>query len=671
MPESDTEDQRIHLMDDVLASQVAAGEVVERPSSVVKELVENSIDAGAHAVRVEIRRGGASLIRVSDDGCGMSRADASLCLRRHATSKLSCYDDLFDIRQLGFRGEALPSIASVSEFRLVTRRAEDVEGTLVCSEGGREEPPMSAGCAPGTDISVSRLFFNTPVRRKFLKSEETESGHIEHQLRLHALAFPGVRFTFIRDGQEVFDVPATPDLRRRVADFIGREAASRLLAIRPTEAPGVRVSGFLMPLSEARRNRKLQFFFLNGRPIEDKIVTRAVRDGYGGFPTGLHPSLFLYLEVDPGLVDVNVHPAKREVRFRRPSEVTTAIIDAVAGTLADHARGGGLRPTPLSSAVAPASAESSSASQLPASRPSSSGEKVMPSPTGEGGPSPLRRKAQEAAAPSPVSSVSSVASVTPPPLVLRPVLQPHQKELSLPPASPDAPPASPVDSSPEAPTPSRITGAPQPSPVPEGRGMPLPVPFPEQPKFRYLGVLHARYALFENPEGLVLLSPRAARERVIFERLMESKRRPVLAQRLLAPELLDMESRDMGVALEVKPLLEKVGFVLSVFGQKTLRIEALPAFLPLSRAGEFLLELIQAFSSGETRLKRGKDPFSYFAIRLAHQYARREDMTPWLENAMSLLMDLLRCEIPYCTPGGKPTMIPFSLSEMNRRFQAQ
>lgn len=669
MPERDTEEPRIHLMDDVLASQVAAGEVVERPSSVVKELVENSIDAGAHAVRVEIRRGGASLIRVSDDGCGMSRADASLCLRRHATSKLSCYDDLFDIRQLGFRGEALPSIASVSEFRLVTRRAEDVEGTLIRSEGGREEPPMSAGCAPGTDISVSRLFFNTPVRRKFLKSEETESGHIEHQLRLHALAFPGVRFTFIRDGQEVFDVPATPDLRRRVADFIGREAASRLLAIRPTEAPGVRVSGFLMPLSEARRNRKLQFVFLNGRPIEDKIVTRAVRDGYGGFPTGLHPSLFLYLEVDPGLVDVNVHPAKREVRFRRPSEVTTAIIDAVAGTLAAHARGGSLRPNPLSSSETPTSAVPNAAphaferpSQAPSS-PSAEGKRVMPS---------LRREELESAAlssgaqdsPSSRNSPASRVPLALPPLVLKPVLQPHQKEFCLPPVSSDAPPASSGASS-------HATGTPPSSPVPEGRGTSPPTFLPGQPKFRYLGVLHARYALFENPEGLVLLSPRAARERVIFERLMESKRRPVLAQRLLAPELLDMESRDMGVALEVKPLLEKVGFVLSVFGQKTLRIEALPAFLPLSRAGEFLLELIQAFSSGETRLKRGKDPFSYFAIRLAHQYARREDMTPWLENAMSLLTDLLRCEIPYCTPGGKPTMIPFSLSEMNRRFQAQ
>ena len=326
-------------MSDVLASQVAAGEVVERPASVVKELVENSIDAGAKLVRVEVRRGGVSLIKVTDNGSGMSRADAELCLERHATSKLLNYEDLFDIQQLGFRGEALPSIASVAEVRITTRREEDVEGTLIACHGGEMQPVMNAGCAPGTEISVSNLFFNTPVRRKFLKSDDTEYGHIEHQLKLHALAFPGVRFILVKDGTVVFDVPATTDLRQRIAEFVGRDTAASLLRIKPTQGPGVQVSGFLMPLTEARRNRRMQFVFLNGRPIEDKIVARAVRDGYGGFPTGLHPALFLYLEVDPGLVDVNVHPAKREVRFRRPSDLTTSIIDAIAGTLSVHARG--------------------------------------------------------------------------------------------------------------------------------------------------------------------------------------------------------------------------------------------------------------------------------------------------------------------------------------------
>jgi DNA mismatch repair protein MutL len=332
-------------MSDTLASQVAAGEVVERPASVVKELVENSIDAGAASIRVEIRRGGVSLIKVTDDGCGMSKADAEMCLLRHATSKLHKVEDLFDIRQLGFRGEALPSIASVSQLTLTTRRAQDVEGWRLSCEGGEIAPLMNAGCAPGTEIAIANLFFNTPVRRKFLKSDETEAGHVEHQVRLHALAFPGIRFTFVRDGAVVFDVAATHDLRLRIADFVGRDTADSLMEIRPSEAPGVKISGYLMPLSAARRNRRMQFVFLNGRPIEDTIINRAVRDGYGGFPTGLHPDLFLYLEVEPALVDVNVHPAKREVRFRRPSELTMAIIEAVASTLAHHARGASPEPS--------------------------------------------------------------------------------------------------------------------------------------------------------------------------------------------------------------------------------------------------------------------------------------------------------------------------------------
>ncbi len=607
----------IRMMDDTLASQVAAGEVVERPASVVKELVENSIDAGARSIRVEIRRGGVSQLRVVDDGCGMGPQDAALCLHRHATSKLVSVEDLFNIRQLGFRGEALPSIASVSQLRLATRRAQDVEGTLVSCEGGVMAEPMGTGCAPGTDITVSNLFFNTPVRRKFLKSDETEAGHVEHQLRLHALAFPELRFVFVRDGQGVFDLPATSDLRQRIAAFIGRELAESLMRIRPTEAPGVQVGGYLLPLTEARRNRRMQYIFLNGRPVEDKIVTRAIRDGYGGFPTGLHPALFLYLEVDPGLVDVNVHPAKREVRFRRPSDVTTAIIDAIASTLAAHARGAGESTGPHR--------------ELPA-------EKVQPEaparPRAESLPLPPRPE-QDAPIPAP-----RPAAAPAPVLRLRPVLAPQQQELQLPPA-PEAP----------APEPRKTS--------------------PAVPGFRHLGTLKELYALFENSEGLVLLAPRAARERVIFERLMNAHKRPLLSQRLLMPALLEMDARDMGVAQQLLPQLERAGYRLTTFGRNTLRVEAIPALLPLAQVESFLQELLLTFARGETRLLRHRhnNPFEPFAIQLARQYARQEDIIRLLQDPMPLLVDLLQCEIPYCTPGGKPTLVPFALSEINRKFQ--
>ena len=611
------EQQRIHRMSDILASQVAAGEVVERPASVVKELVENSIDAGAHCIRVEIRRGGVSLIKVTDDGCGMSKADAALCLQRHATSKLVDVDDLFAIRQLGFRGEALPSIASVSHLTLTTRRADEVEGWTVSAEGGVEAPMMNAGCSPGTEIAVSNLFFNTPVRRKFLKSDETESGHMEHQVRLHALAFPEVRFILVRDGQMLFDVVATHDLRQRIADFVGRETASSLMRVRPTEAPGVRVSGYLMPISAARRNRRMQYIFLNGRPIEDQIINRAIRDGYGGFPPGLHPALFLYLEVEPALVDVNVHPAKREVRFRRPAEITMAVMDAVATTLAAHVRGESEKKQ-----------EEEPASSVPVEKP------VLLQP--------VVRKEAVTVAPSPVSRPAPAAPQARPNLVLKPLVVPRQQELELPPV-------------------------PSPEPQPEQELQP-PV---NLPNFRHIGTLHNQYAIFENKEGMVLMSPRAARERIIYERLQESNRRPLVSQQLLVPELLEMDTRDMGIAMEVKPQLEQAGFQLSPFGRNTLRVEAVPAILPLRKVGDFVQDLLRAFTSGEVRLIRARSPFEPFARQLARQYSQQEDIAHYLQNPMPLLATLLECEIPYCSPGGKSTLLPFPMVELNRRFQSQ
>lgn len=629
----DKQEQLIHRMSDVLASQVAAGEVVERPASVVKELIENSIDAGATMIRVEIIRGGSSLIRVIDNGCGMSRTDALMSLERHATSKLVNFDDLSCIDKLGFRGEAIPSIASIAELSITTRREEDVEGTLICCCGGINQEPASVGCAPGTDISVRNLFYNTPVRRKFLKSNETEAGHIEHEIKLHALAYPALRFVYVRDGQLVFDWPGTADLRQRIADYAGRELAAGLLRIKPQLGPGVHVSGFLMPLSEAKRNRRLQFVFLNTRPIEDKIVARAIRDGYGGFPTGLHPALFLYLEVEPALVDVNVHPAKKEVRFLRPSDITNTIIDAVSATLSTHARGEQQEPQPMVvSTVSP-----------PASVPKPSSPPAQPKPQ----------------QPRPVQ-----------PLVLRPVLEPVQRELELPDrkeedkSKPVAKQEQPVQAPVVLPPPAEHIADPRVT--------------PEQPqdnsranKFRYVGTCAGRYLLFENTEGLVLLSPRAARERILFERLLASHDRPLHSQRLLQSVMLDLDARDVGVALEVSRQLEKAGFRISHFGQRTLRVDAVPMMLSLPKVDEFLHELIRTFSSGELRLKRSRNPFEPYAIQLARHYAAREDLRPWMQAPIPLLNDLLNCEIPYCTPAGKPTMVPISLNELARKFQSQ
>lgn len=617
LPEAAAEKPTIHLMDDTLASRVAAGEVVERPASVIKELIENSIDAGAHSVRVEIIRGGVALIKVDDDGTGMSRADLALCAKNHATSKIEKFEDLYERRSMGFRGEAIPSIASVSHMTISTRRARDIEGSCIIFHGGEEEELRTAGCSPGTHIEVRELFYNTPARRQFLKSAETEAAHAEHQVRLHALAFPNMRFAFVQEGDVVFDVASTPNLRHRIAELFGQELAGKLLRLRPNHANGVQVTGYILPLSEARRNKRLQYIFLNGRPIEDKNILRAIRDGFGGFPTGLHPGFFLYLDIEPALVDVNVHPAKREVRFRRLSDVISAVIDSVAGTLAEHAR-----------------AEHSSASDASPSAPPAP---EQPVPHVEPAPH------HDSEAP-PVAShrLSETPKQEPPPDAflppLRLVIEPEQQELKLPPSQRTPHSAAKEDSS----------------------------NFP----FHFWGILPDRFAVFENSEGLVVLSVTSARERIIFESLVEQNKRPVMTQQLLTPAFVELDARDAAVVKELLPLFARAGFRVALFGAKTLRVEGIPSLLKLREIDSFVADMIGSFSAGEVRLKRSRNPFELFAGRMATACARRENISAWLENPVPLLRELLRCDIPYCTPSGKPTMIPLPISELKRRFQA-
>ncbi|MBA3763568.1 MAG: DNA mismatch repair endonuclease MutL, partial [Chthoniobacterales bacterium] len=325
---------RIHLLPDILASQVAAGEVVERPASVVKELVENSIDAGARTVETIIRRGGISLVRVVDDGCGMDRDDALLCLERHATSKIRSAADLAAIATLGFRGEALPSIASVSRFRLTTREPGAIAGSEIIVAGGKIDAVRDGGEAPGTQIEVRSLFYNLPARRKFLRSENTESRNVEHQLYLQASAHPEVAFVFVREERVVFQLPATRSLKERVRDLHGAELVDRLLALEPAARSGIEISGLIGAAGLSRQTRTQQLVFVNGRAIESPVLNAALREGYHTtLMKGQFPVTFLFLTLDPAAVDVNVHPSKREVRFRDPAAVREAVVAAIRKTL--------------------------------------------------------------------------------------------------------------------------------------------------------------------------------------------------------------------------------------------------------------------------------------------------------------------------------------------------
>ena len=567
---------KIRVLPDILASQVAAGEVVERPASVVKELVENSIDAGAREIRVDIDRGGSALIRVSDDGCGMSREDALLSLERHATSKLRTAGDLAAIMTLGFRGEAVPSIASVSRFRLVTRETDAVAGTEIVVDGGKVRDVRDAGCAPGTVIEAKALFYNMPARRKFLRAETTESAHVEHQLRLHALAAPNIRFRLRRDEREVFDLPPAAKSVDRVRQLLGADLSRELVELPQTRGNGISVHGYVLPASHARKGRRHQFVFLNGRPVEDAVISRALAEGFrGALADGLHPAAWLWIELEPTLVDVNVHPAKREVRFHRPIDVRDVILEAVAA---------GLRP-----------------------------------------PAPVVTRRVE---PSAVELFASEA------VEIAPVI-----------ASFQAPQPQLVDW--QAPITPEVV-------LPKSTG----------PAFRVIGMLQQRYAVLESEDGLVLFDPKAARERIFYEQLLNHGDGVLDTQGLLVPVLLELDPRDLELVLRERSALEDAGIEVEAFGGNTLQIRSLPACLTVEDPRAFLGALMD-------ELLHDPAPGARFALdRLARILAKKAAalVLPRLAETQPLLAELFACELPYCAADGRPTLTEFSMKELDRRF---
>jgi DNA mismatch repair protein MutL len=344
---------KIRLLPDAVASQVAAGEVVERPSSLVKELVENSLDAGASRVCIEYTRGGSRFVSVRDDGCGMDREDSLLCLERHATSKIRSSADLARVRSMGFRGEALPSIASVSRFRLTTREASSNAGTEVMVSGGKVESVREIGAPAGTQIEVRDLFFNLPARRKFLRGEETESAHIIHCLQGIGLASPSVAFECRRDGCLVAALPRAESLAVRIRDLFGKDHLAKLVEIDMFEGEGFRFAGFLARPGQGRRDRLQQFVILNGRPIHCPPVQQSLREAYAGaLQRGEHPICMLHIEMDLDLVDCNVHPAKREVRLRQPDTIRRAVFDSARRMLIRPAQSPMRAPEPVRAAAA-------------------------------------------------------------------------------------------------------------------------------------------------------------------------------------------------------------------------------------------------------------------------------------------------------------------------------
>jgi DNA mismatch repair protein MutL len=604
---------KIRLLPETVASQVAAGEVIERPASIVKELVENSIDAGARKIDIFIRRGGISFIRVIDDGSGMDRDDALLSLERHATSKIRATADLEAISTLGFRGEALPSIASVSRFRLTSREPNAIAGTEILVNAGKIDIVRDGGEAPGTQVEVRSIFYNLPGRRKFLRSENTETRNIEHQLHLQAIGHAQIAFTFARDDRLIFQLPAVSNLRQRISDLFGNELLERLLEIEPVDGLKIEVRGLIGQAGLTRQSSAQQHVFVNGRATESPLVSAAVREGYHtALMRGQYPVTFLFLDLDPGDVDVNVHPAKREVRFRDPNGVREAVVRAIGQTL-----------------------ERNRAAWQEKFR--------APLPTTDVPREPI------------------------PDLTLRPTVSvPEATDRELPQLQT-------VEGMTEAGPPRRLSSHTRPveAAVENVTTAPpeiSPQRAPNDQQFQIIGVLNKLYVLMENVNGLVLVDQHAAHERVLFEELRRRmEEQGVPSQRLLISHTFELPPRDADWIERNISVLQKMGIGIESFGPSTFKIDSLPSFLSVTDPVQFMRKVIddlKSASHNSSPLRLGEDMIAKTVCRHA---VKANDPLRYAE-VEKLIRDLLACDLPYCCPHGRPTMIQISLAELEKKF---
>ena len=612
---------RIRLLSETVTSQVAAGEVVERPASVVKELIENSLDAGARNIDVVIRRGGIALVRVIDDGCGMDRDDALLSLERHATSKIRSAAELQAIATLGFRGEALPSIASVSRFRLTTREVNAIAGTEILLNGGKIDVVRDGGEAPGTQIEVRSLFYNLPARRKFLRSENTESRNIEHQIHLQAIGHPEIGFSLMRDDRILFQLPATATLGNRIRDLYSVELLQRLVQVNGDSCPKVRISGFIGQAGLSRQTRSQQLVFVNGRAIESGLITGAVREGYHtALMKGQYPVTFLFLEIDRSAVDVNVHPAKREVRFRDPNGVREAVVHCIQQTL-ENARSDWQEKfrAPIQPAqTAPVSAKAAPDLRLrsEATAPEATHRELPHLGGAAGGADPGPGQGSE--------------------IVGRAPRLPERR----------------FDSAGDGSAPYPQQG----------------VAKPAQQQFQIIGVLSKLYVLMENSNGLVLVDQHAAHERVLFEELRHRmEQQGVPTQKLLLPQTFDLPPRDADWIEHNLSVLQRIGIGIESFGPNTFKIDSLPSFLDVSDATQFMREVIDDLKSAGNSASAMRLGEEMIATSVCRHAVKANDPLRYPE-VEKLIRDLLDCDLPYCCPHGRPTMIQISLAELEKKF---
>ncbi len=665
---------RIRILTDQVANQIAAGEVVDRPASVVKELVENALDAGASRIRIEVEGGGRRLIRVADNGHGMGRDDALLAFERHATSKVRAAEDLMSIRTLGFRGEALPSIGSVSRLEMETAPAEGL-GTRVEIAGGRVVAVEDAGSPPGTTLTVRDLFFNLPARRKFLKAESTELQHVTALVTHYALAHPGRHFELVSSSHTVLNAPPVTRPGERIYQIFGRETHQQLIpfaAERPFDRAGLpepppwrraegyqppdpgmlRVRGFLSRPELQKLNRNSIYVFANQRLVRDRLILHAVTEAYRNvLPPTSFPVVLLFLEMPPEEIDVNVHPAKTEVRFRQQALVHDFVRDTLRNML--------IAARPAAGFLA---ALTASPNASPSLLPSVSPVPGAPAASGEDSPGNGGRPVLVPESDSPPAACGAE------PFHLRPV-EPLQVTSPLPFGGPE-----PLELGPDAglnPCPDQGAGTEAAPRAPALNPQPCAQPDPglhALGSLKPLAQLRESFILAVNQDGLWIVDQHVAHERVLFEKLLRERAAgQVERQRLLLPLLVELRADQMVVFAQIAAELDRNGFEVEPFGPRTLAVKATPSGLEAPRVEKMLIELLDQAGEIEQGDNLGAQQ-RRIAASVACHAAIKVNM-PLDQSRMEWLLDALsKTEHPTSCPHGRPIALRYPWKDIERAF---
>lgn len=644
---------RIHVLSEHVANKIAAGEVVERPAAVLKELLENSLDAGASRIKVQIEGGGKKLIQVTDDGCGMMRDDALLAFERHATSKIKDAEDLLNIDTLGFRGEALPSIAAVSRVSLQTRAAEEASGTVIEIAGGKILKVEESGLPAGTAIAVRDLFFNTPARKKFLKAESTELSHLASLVTHYALAHPEKHFELHSATNAMLIAAPVEGHKDRIYQIFGKETLDQLVPVSAkmqlervgipepppwnrgedyvSPEPGeLRVHGFVSRPEIQKLNRNSIFIFVNNRLVRDRLIQHALTEAYRNIlPAMVYPVVLLFIELPNAEVDANVHPAKTEVRFRQQAVVHDFVRDTVRGALVKA------RPVPQFTreitAQPTAAAGLSTAFIVPPQTQASEGFELLPQSL-----PPMTERLEFSGMPIPVEGNAAISGFGP---AAAPTLKQKEKvedscgNLLLNEAEEEAQPAE----------------------------------NPALNTLQPLGQVRDSFILAVSPEGLWIIDQHVAHERVLFEKVLR-ERKAGEGQRLLMPLIVELTPGQQAIFAEISEELRRNGFEVELFGARTIAVKTAPAGVQPVDIEKMLLELLDQFQTEEQLLNLEKIRHK-IAASIACQAAIKIN-TPLEQKKMEwLLAELAKTECPMTCPHGRPVLLRYSVKEIQRAFK--